>query len=211
MAKKIKGVTCIKRKGTTYWYARVDGRRVCCGKGDKGYKVAVAARSKSIAKQYEKREIAAGLKVKKVHFKTVTDLSNWYMQLPSIQKQKGFGRKISACVHLLAYFGKRLVSHVEADDQERYRERRKEQGAAENTIDTEIRLLSAMYNLARKRKKIHAESMPGQFVFAHENNPRRTITDEEFETLIKHADEDFRDVLICGYESAQCEAEKSPI
>jgi len=115
MAKKIKGVTCIKRKGTIYWYARVDGRRVCCGKGDRGYKVAVAARSKSIAKQYEKREIAAGLKVKKVHFKTVTDLSNWYMQLPSIQKQKGFGRKISACVHLLAYFGNWAVHGVESD------------------------------------------------------------------------------------------------
>jgi hypothetical protein len=45
MAKKMKGVTCITRNGATYWYARVDGQRVYCGKGDKGYKVAVAARS----------------------------------------------------------------------------------------------------------------------------------------------------------------------
>ena len=32
----MKGVTCKTIKGTDYWYARVDGRRVYCGKGKKG-------------------------------------------------------------------------------------------------------------------------------------------------------------------------------
>lgn len=37
---KIKGVF---QQGV-YWYARVDGKRVyCCGKGDKGYRRAVAS------------------------------------------------------------------------------------------------------------------------------------------------------------------------
>jgi hypothetical protein len=84
MAKKIKGVTCITRNGGTYWYARVDGQRVYCMKGDKGHKVAVAARSKYVAKRYENREMAAGLKVRKAEFRTVRDLSNWYMQLPKV-------------------------------------------------------------------------------------------------------------------------------
>lgn len=36
MAKTMKGVTKIERKnGTSYWYTRVDGRRVYCGKGER--------------------------------------------------------------------------------------------------------------------------------------------------------------------------------
>ena len=43
----MKGVSCIKGKnGTTYWYAMVDGRRVYCGKNDRGHKLAVKARQK---------------------------------------------------------------------------------------------------------------------------------------------------------------------
>jgi hypothetical protein len=47
MAKQMKGVTCITRKGTSYWYAQVDGRRVYCGKGEKGRNLAEAARAGS--------------------------------------------------------------------------------------------------------------------------------------------------------------------
>jgi integrase len=199
---KMKGVKCQKRNGTEYWYAALGGKSPqYCGKGNKGRKLAETARKKFEVKKYEHREVAAGIKVKKEAFKTVNELANWYMTLPSIQKQKSFIRKTNACKHLLSYFGKRPVGQVEADDQEHYRERRKRQGAADGTVDLEINVLGAMYNLARKRKKIHAESMPGEFVLARKNNPRRTITDEEFETLLPHADKDFQDVLICGYES----------
>jgi integrase len=44
--------------------------------------------------------------------------------------------------------------------------------------------------------------MPEQFIIKGEKNPRRPITDEEFERLVSHADDDFRDVLICAHESA---------
>ena len=81
--KIIKGVTC--KNG--YWYASIDGKQKYCGKGDKGYKLAKTARMKWEVKQYENREINAGLRVKKTHLKNVLDLSNWYMQLPSIQEQ----------------------------------------------------------------------------------------------------------------------------
>ena len=58
MAKqKMKGV-CLK-KG--YWYARVDNKEVYCGKGSKGYKMAVAAKAKDIARQYENKEIGISL------------------------------------------------------------------------------------------------------------------------------------------------------
>jgi integrase len=208
MAKgKMKGVSCIERNNSIYWYARVDGQKVYCGKGDKGKKLAEAARAKYVAKVYENREMVAGLKVKKTAFKTVMDLSNWYMTLPSVQEKKGYLRKTQASTYLLNFFGNKRINSAEVDDQEHYRKWREAQGAASATIDFEIALLSAMYHEARKYKKICADAVPGQFVIKGDKNPRRLITDEEFDKLEKHADYSFRDVLVCAYESAMRSSE----
>jgi len=202
MTKPMKGVTKITRKGVDYWYAQVDGRRVYCGKDDKGRKLAEAARSKYVAKQYESREIHAGLKVKKTRLRTVKELMNWYMELPSVQQLASYSRMVIACTHLMAFFGNRPVSQVEGDVQEKYRERRKRQGIQDGTIDLEITYLSVMYHAALKRKKISQEALPGEFVKARIKNPRRIITDQEFEAILDYADMDFQDFLICGYETA---------
>ena len=201
--KKMKGVTC--KNG--YWYARVDRHLKYCGKGEKGRNLAEAARKKWEVKQYEDKEINAGLKVKRVELKKVKDLSNWYMTLPSIQQQKIYPRKISLAANLLKYFGNEAVNRVEADDQERYRIHRKDQGVMDGTVDLAIQLLSAMYFLALKRKKITADAMPGEFVKKVNINPRRILTETEFEKLLEHADPDFKDVLVCGYESAMRSSE----
>ena len=190
-----------------YWYARIDSHEKYCGKGEKGRKLAEAARKKWEVKQYENREANAGLKVKKIELRKMRDLSNWYMTLPSIQQQKIYERKISLAANLLKYFGNKAVNRVEADDQERYRIHRKDQGVMDGTVDLEIQLLSAMYHLALKRKKINADAMPGEFVKKENINPRRIITETEFEKLLNHADRDFKDVLVCGYESAMRSSE----
>ncbi len=138
----------------------------------------------------------AGLKVKKVQFKTVRNLANWYMKLPTVQQQKSYGRKVGACAHVLRYFGNKPVNHVEADDMERYREQRKGQGALDGTINLELSILWAMYNLARKRKKVDADSVPGEFFLVKNQNPRRIFTEGEFDRICEGASSDFRDVLI---------------
>jgi integrase len=208
MATRMKGVTCIKRNGTLYWYARVGGQRVYCGKDDKGRELAEVARSKEVVKRYETREMTAGLKVKKVELKTIQALSNWYMTIPTVQDKRSYSRKVRATKHLLSYFGKKPA---EADEQERYRKWRRDRGAADATIDVEVAVLSAMYNEARKCKKIRADAIPGRFVIKAERNPRRLVTDGEFEKLLKHADPNFCDVLICAYESAMRSSEISKL
>ena len=90
---------------------------------------------------------------------------------------------------------------------ELYREHRRNQGAAHGTVDLEIGLLRAMYHLALKRKMIQPDAMPGEFVQRNETNPRRIIADDEFEKLLKHADPEFKDILVCGHESAMREGE----
>ncbi len=93
--KKIpKGVSFIAKEGVEYWYARIKGQKKYCGKGDKGREIAIAAKAKNIARKYEYKEIDAGLRVKRIGFKTVTDLSNWYMELPTIQSQKSYPQKL---------------------------------------------------------------------------------------------------------------------
>ena len=195
----MKGVTKITRNGTEYWYARVDGRRVYCGKDDKGYKLAIKARQKFEVKQYENREMTAGLKVKKVKFRTVRDMFNWYMTLPSVQKQKSYQRKVIASKRLLDYFGNRPVHAVKADDIERYREYRK---ATDGTVNVEVALLSAVYYRARKNGDITADMLPGAFPLVRVTNPRPIIPDDDFELLMSNTDQDFADVLLCAYEAA---------
>jgi integrase len=200
--KPTKGTTSITRNGVTYWYARVDGKRVYCGKDAKGKKLAEAARAKYIAKRYENRELSAGVKVKRPEFKTVKDLANWFMELPTVQEKKNYPRRIAAAAHLLAYFKDNHLSQVEGDEQEQYRAHRRGEGDQDGTIDYEIGLLRTMYRMARKRKKIPADYIPGEFILKGEVNPRRIITDEEFEEILKHGDPHLNDILVCGYESA---------
>lgn len=92
------------------------------------------------------------MKVKEVDLKTVKDLSNWYMTIPTVHEQRSYTRKVYAVKYLLAYFGKNPVHAAEADEQESYRKWRRDQGAANGTIDYEIAVLSAMYHEARKCK-----------------------------------------------------------
>ena len=158
--KTIKGVTC--KNG--YYYARIDGEQKYCGKGDKGFKLATTARMKWEVKQYENREINAGLKVKRTEFITVQDIANWYMTLPAVQEKKSYGRYVNACSHLLKYFGRRSIAGIEPDRQERYRAHRKSNGAADATINFDISILRAIYKMALKRKKIPSEAMPGEFL-----------------------------------------------
>ena len=197
----MKGVTSSTRNGVEYWYARVNGQKKYCGKGAKGRELAFAAKAKDIARSYENKEINAGLKVKKTPFKTVRDIINWYMLLPSSQEKKSFVGETFRAKHILNHFGDKPLNAIDPDRQESYRSHRESEGAASGSIDLEIKLLSAVYHLARKRKKIPHEVMPGEFILKKESVPRRTIADDEFQKLLEHSDDDLADILICGYES----------
>jgi integrase len=198
-AKIPKGVNC--KAG--YWYAYVDGQQVYCGKGDKGKDIAIAAKFKDVARQYENKEVNAGLRVKRSELNTFKDLSNWYMtEVPSIQRAISYTRKIHSSGHLMRHLSEKKVVEINEEVQERYRDLRRDEGAAEGTIDFEIETLSAMFHLAVRRKKIPASVMPGEFIMVRKTNPRRIVTDDEFESMLVKADDWLRDVLVCAYESA---------
>lgn len=95
------------------------------------------------------------------------------------------------------------MHQVSGDDQELYREKMLSQGYSDGTINNQIALLSAAYRMAVKRKLISTDFLPGEFIRVDKTVPRRKITEAEYNLLLEHASsDDFRDVLICGYESA---------
>ena len=73
------------------------------------------------------------------------------MALTSIQQQKSNYRKLNASTYLLEYFGNIKINQLEGDEQERYREYRNEQGAAEGTINFEIQVFRSIYNAVKMR------------------------------------------------------------
>lgn len=199
--KIMKGVSCRTVKGEHYWCAYVGGKKTYMGKGARGRDAAMAAKGKDLASKHEARELRGGLEVKRSKFMMFADLHKWYFDLPEVQEQKIYAGKIKRLEHLVDFFGNRSLNQFEADQQGRYRHFRTTQKAASGTIDNEIKLLSAMFHAALRSKLIHASIMPGSFDRADEYIPRRTVTDEEYSKLLEKANPNFRDVLVCGYET----------
>ena len=160
MAKQtMKGVTSKKVKSNIYWYARIGKKQVYCGSGDKGYEAAVLAREEATKENRLRKLMGLGMgkEVRKIQaveegFKTVKDLSNWYMELPSIQKQVRYPAKVDSCVHLLRLLGSKPVGGVATDTLETYRGKRELEGAASGTIDLEVGVLRSMYRKAWKSR-----------------------------------------------------------
>jgi integrase len=205
----MKGVTSQTRNGITYWYARIRNKKVYCGKDDAGYQAAVLAREEATKEKRLRKLMGLGMgkEVKKIQaveegFKTVKDLSNWYMELPSIQKQVRYPAKVDSCVHLLRHLGNKPVGGVETDTLETYRGKRESENAASGTIDLEVSVLRSMYRKAWKSRKIHADSIPGEFPITNEHSPRRPITEDEYTKLLENSSQDFGDVVLAGWESA---------
>jgi integrase len=210
-----KGVSAQTKNGSTYWYARIGGKKRYMGKDEKGHKRAIAARAKDVARKYEGRDLAAGLDVKRSEFVTFKEMATWYMLLPSTQKLESYTTLVNRSVHVLGYFGSHLVGTIQGDHMEHYREHRRGQGGADGTVNAEIAWISMVYNKARKGRKIPADAMPGEFPLVKGKElkrvappPRRLITDKEYDALLDNArDVDSRDLFICAWETSMRSSE----
>jgi integrase len=197
----MRGVTSVKRGKKTYWFAHVDGKKNYCGEGKDGRDVAIAKKAKEIQNKKITKLTGMGIEVEGSEFGTFKELIDWYMKQPSIKNLKNYPQKEVAVEHLKKYFGDKTLKSISVDDQEQYRMHQLEQGLSDGYVNNHIALMSAAYNLALKRKKIPPTLMLGQFLKVEHNNPRRMVEDDEYQALLKVADPDFADVLICGYET----------
>jgi integrase len=199
--KLMKGVSSSIRNGVAYWYANLNGRKIYCGIGDEGKKIALASKGKEISKRYELREVQAGLKTQRVEFKSVRDLMVWYLELEETQALKSYNTILRLVKNLSDFFGTRSLAVLNADEQRRYRQHRKVNGAASSTIDQEFKILRAALRKAYSEGKITTELLPRKFITENQKTPRRIVTDEEYEKLLAGADSDFRDIITAGWET----------
>ena len=208
MAKKKnipKGVSSQVKNGQEYWrfWNTETGGYVWTGPGQKGFDTACLAKGKQKADLYERRDLKAGLIKKKApKISTVKKLLQWWASTEHVQELKAYDRYMSAIQALNAFF-KGSTLPLDGDDIEQYRVHRiKHLGKAVTTANNELTTLRAAFNLARKRGKIPADWVPGDFMIKGHAAPRRRVTREEYKALLDHAGPDFRDVLICAWESA---------
>jgi len=212
--KGVSSTTYTKKDGTvrTYWYARVDGEKVSCGPGEEGRALAELSRERheqdlkldkmeSLPFQEQSQRLRKQLE-KDRKFRNVKELANWYMSLSITQNKKSYQRETQALKHLLPYFGKMSAGGLKGSDTVKYRDKRIQQGANDNTVDYELAVLRQAYRMAVGLDEITADFLPGSFVMNGKTNPRPIITDEQFELLHKNATPLFADILLCGWESA---------
>jgi len=214
-----KGVYYQRRNGNFLFYARIDGKPKYMGQGDKGLFLAKKAVSKvktdhDLAQLYDigRGDLAELVKQSKIDFvwhteqgqgsgATVADMLAWYMGRPKVKKQQSHARKIDHVAHLNRHLGSYHVAQLQGDILEDYRENRLNEQASHGTIDLEMNTLRAAYNLAKKRGKLKANVIPGDFGSGESAAPRREVTKEEYKTLLEVVDADFKDFLVCAWEA----------
>lgn len=205
-----KGVSSQVKNGSTYYYARIGGKKRYMGKGEKAKVRALAAKAKQQVQEYEGRDLMAGLDVRRCDFTTFHEMATWFMLHPTTQNLPSYGTLVARSINVLRYFGKHLVGAIQTDDMELYREHRKAQGAAEQAVNAEIGWMSMVYNKARKAKKIPVDAVPGGFPKVRGKElkkkvpPRRLVTDQEYEALLKATKEvvDMQDIIRCAWETS---------
>ena len=105
-AQKIKGVSSKTVRGTAYWYAWIDGKKMSFGKGTEGRQDAEEAKLHEQARKATARRTGAGIKEDRTYdFRTFKDMHRWYMLMPDVIKQKRYADKVRHVAHLVEYFG----------------------------------------------------------------------------------------------------------
>jgi integrase len=183
------------------WYANINGRKIYCGIGDDGKKIALASKGKEISKRYELREVQAGLKTQRVELKKVRDLMIWYLGLDETQALKSYRTILPLVAHLSDFFMDGPIAGLNADKQRSYRQRRKASGAASSSVDQELKILRAALRKAYSENKTTTEMMPRKFITENQKTPRRILTDDDYTALLAEAESDFRDILVAGWET----------
>lgn len=115
---------------------------------------------------------------------TVAELVTEWLKLKADLKSHRF--YVSAFdLHLLPFFGKMYVTHVNSDDCDRYRLERKAEGAKPATVRNELRYFGSFMSWVQLRKKLRTDNPLSGVAFGYIDNERqRVLSPAERERLI---------------------------
>ena len=146
---------------------------------------------------------------------TFQELSDWYMKKESVKAKKYYPLLCLCLKKFNADFGTRIVADIKTGDLEDYQAKRKGQGKAASTIDQEIAAAKAVVNQAFKDDKVGGNILKTfqnvkKFLTGkklNSNARKRTLSPDEFQTLVESASGYYKPILWMGYDTGMREAE----
>jgi integrase len=136
-----------------------------------------------------------------------TELTSWYLNLPSVTKLSSFRRIEAAFTNFNNVFGHIMARDIKPADLERYQNQRELEKAAPATIDMELSLVGTMINRAFDNdlvdgrvlaafRKIKRMLKPGS------NARSRIVTIPEYLKILSEAPHHLKGIVIVAYNAA---------
>jgi integrase len=166
-----------------------------------GIEDARAAEGKRKAQKYENPGILEKVPAEKM---TVSELSEWYLDLNPVKKLASFVRVKGALANFNNVLGDRIVSSLKPLDLEDYQEKREDAGKAPATIDMEISLAKTMVTKAFDNDIVDGRTVKAfrtvkRKLRKGDNARKRTLTIKEYLKLVDVAPAHLKDVLTVAF------------
>lgn len=140
---------------------------------------------------------------------TLGELSKWYLSLPEVKAKRSYRRdKDSAVPHLLRLLKEETKINqltpgmVESYQTQRLSEsspRRLGKNVQPATVNRELSCLKTMLNRAVRHGKLNHNPVSGVKKLAENNVRMKTLTQEEFENLLRHCPDHVRPIVLTAF------------
>ena len=143
---------------------------------------------------------------------TFDELGNWYLNLKSVRKLASFDRYEDALNNFTKAFGTTFLGDIKQTNLEEYQIERKEQGAADATIDYEIKIAQAAVNKAFDNDKVDGACLKAfrrtkRLLKFGANARTEKVTVEQYLKLLDHVPSYYHPVLIIAYNTGMRKGE----
>jgi integrase len=153
------------------------------------------ARARQLVAELER----AGPRVLRAERTTFHDLAALIRQDYDRNERKSTGKLVTVLQHLRLAFGKWQAAHIGPDDIADYIDRRKQQGAANGTVNRELAALKRSFHLAVRRKRLSLADIP-TIDLLKEAAPRAGFFErEQFEAVRRYLPEPLHAVVTVAY------------
>jgi len=143
---------------------------------------------------------------------TFDELGNWYLNLKSVRKLASFDRYEDALNNFTKAFGTTFLGDIKQTNLEEYQIERKEQGAADATIDYEIKIAQAAVNKAFDNDKVDGACLKAfrrtkRLLKFGANARNQKVTVEQYLKLLEYVPAYYRSALIVAYNTGMRKGE----
>jgi integrase len=132
------------------------------------------------------------------------ELTEWYMNLPSVKTKKSYDRIALALKNFNVEFGDMRINDIKQNDLENYQILRDKQGRSSATIDMEIKIAQTMITKAFDNDKIDGKPLKAfrrtkRKLKKGSNARKKTIAVEEYLRLIANAPSHLKTMLVIAF------------